>query len=264
MKKYVAILVCLAISLLLVVSTAMAFTGTYTPGIGINGTVHDLRAANTGLSYPANPADALDRICVFCHAPHHTYRLSTVDPATGTGPQAPSDYTYLPLWNHEVTVQPFTQYTNGPDQPLSGPKHANSGDNFDKIGAVSLLCLSCHDGTVAVNQYGHAPQDLKSISSGGGTIALQYRIGKDGYLGNHHPIGFDYAAVVAADPEIIDEDAATLGSFTVSSLLYNGKMECATCHAVHNKNNSGEKLLYRTDKNSGLCLSCHDKGTVEP
>jgi hypothetical protein len=32
------------------------------------------------------------------------------------------------------------------------------------------------------------------------------------------------------------------------------KMECATCHAVHNKQNTGEALLWRSDQNSRLCL----------
>jgi len=31
-------------------------------------------------------------------------------------------------------------------------------------------------------------------------------------------------------------------------------------HAVHNKGNTGETLLWRSDVNSELCLTCHDKG----
>jgi predicted CXXCH cytochrome family protein len=37
-------------------------------------------------------------------------------------------------------------------------------------------------------------------------------------------------------------------------------MECSTCHSVHNKGNGGETLLWRSDQNSELCLTCHDKG----
>jgi len=37
-------------------------------------------------------------------------------------------------------------------------------------------------------------------------------------------------------------------------------MECGTCHAVHNKGNTGESLLWRSDQNSELCLTCHAKG----
>ncbi|HEY3349170.1 MAG TPA: cytochrome c3 family protein [Thermoanaerobaculia bacterium] len=38
-------------------------------------------------------------------------------------------------------------------------------------------------------------------------------------------------------------------------------MECGTCHSVHNKGNTGESLLWRSDAQSRLCLTCHDKGT---
>jgi hypothetical protein len=33
---------------------------------------------------------------------------------------------------------------------------------------------------------------------------------------------------------------------------------------VHNKNNTGEKLLHISDANSNLCLTCHLKGTITP
>ena len=93
-------------------------------------------------------------------------------------------------------------------------------------------------------------------------MSTSYLIGKDKYLGNHHPIGFDYDAVQAADTEIRSADTAMLTPTTfVSDHLYgNGHMECGTCHSVHNKGNTGETLLWRSDQNSELCLTCHDKG----
>jgi len=277
-KKLLAISLCFALGLLFFAAYAGAITSPYVgensiffggdAGTGINGTVHDLRRANTQVGYKSNPADSLDRLCIFCHAPHHTYRLTTAG-ATGTGPLAPANATYLPLWNHQITTMVFTPYYNGPDEPAFGPKRSQAIDNFDKIGATSLLCLSCHDGSIAVNTYGNAPQSPKSISGGGSTITAEYNIGKDGYLANHHPIGFPYDTVAALDSEIFDSNTAVFdqtidgGSniIPVSNLLPGGKMECSTCHAVHNKGNSGEKLLYVSDRNSNLCLSCHNKGT---
>jgi len=279
-KKLIALLLCTAL-VLAFASYAGAIGGNYigrdttTAGQGINGTVHDLRRANTNLGlYTSNPADSLDRLCIFCHAPHHTYRLTTAG-AVGTGPLASAQATYLPLWNHTITNLVFTPYNNGPDQPLSGPKHAQSTDSlliqngtFDKIGATSLLCLSCHDGSVAVNEYGHAPQNPASRSAGGTSIAAQYNIGATGYLANHHPIGFLYDVVAGLDPEIFDSNTAVFdqtydggsNQIPVANLLANGKMECSSCHAVHNTGNTGEKLLYVSDKNSNLCFSCHNKG----
>ncbi len=277
MKKLLAISLSLALATVLSFATfafaiSTGYTGetALTAGIGINGTVHDLRRHNSHLSY--NGGDYLDRLCIFCHAPHHTYRLSTA--TTGTGTVAPADYTYLPLWNHKVTQEQFLTYNNGPMEPQDGAKRSQAIDNGIKMGATSLLCLSCHDGTVAVNVYGNTPQDSRSISNGSTFISSEYNIGAQGNLANHHPIGFNYEAVASVDKEIYDSNVAVFDHTPdpnvanadspvepVSNFLPGGNMECSTCHAVHNKGNTGEKLLYVSDQNSNLCLSCHNKGT---
>jgi predicted CXXCH cytochrome family protein len=273
-KKLIVTMLCVALGMLLFATSASAIAPGYTgetpatAGIGINGSVHDLRRANTRVGYKSSPADSLDRLCIFCHAPHHTYKLTTAG-AIGTGPIAPANATYLPLWNHTITTMVFIPYKNGPDEPINGPKRSQAIDTFDKIGATSLLCLSCHDGSISVNEYGHAPQNPASQSSGGLTIDTEYNIGKDGYLANHHPIGFPYDVVAGLDPEIYQSNIAVFDQtydgktdiIPVANLLPGGKMECSTCHAVHNKGNSGEKLLYVSDKNSNLCFSCHNKGS---
>ena len=252
-------------------SPAMAFSGTYTAGAGINGTVHDLGTANNGMNFTAIPADPLQRVCIFCHAPHSAYKLSPANGGPGLGvgggPQAPDAFNYLPLWNHELTgnYASYSMYQNGTGAPTKGPKASQAIKNGMEPGSTSLLCLSCHDGSVAVNSYGNTSQLSSSRSSGGSTIGPQYVIAKDNYLGNHHPIGFDYDAVQAVDSEIRSADTATLGSAgTVRDHLLgvgNTRMECGTCHSVHNKGNTGETLLWRSDTNSRLCLTCHDKGT---
>ena len=260
----------LAVALgLCVASYAVAYTGSYTPGAGINGTVHDLGTAHNGMNYTAIPADSLQRICIYCHAPHQTYRLSPANggpgAGVGTGPQAPDVFDYLPLWNHELTgnFASYTMYQNGPGAPQVGAKASQAILNGMTPGSTSLLCLSCHDGSVAVNSYGNTSQPASSRSGGGGTIGAQYVIGKDNYLGNHHPIGFSYDAAQAVDTELRPSGAATMGSAgPVSDHLYGAtnQMECGTCHAVHNKGNTGETLLWRSDASSRLCLTCHDKG----
>jgi predicted CXXCH cytochrome family protein len=237
------------------------------PGTGINNTVHDL-----ALLYPANPPDNTlaggeARICIYCHAPHNTYKLSPANlgpGALGGGPSATDPFTYLPLWNHQLTdnAAAYTMYFPGPGRPLTGPK-ALQAFNAMEPGSSSLLCLSCHDGSVAVNSYGNSDQLLRSVSSGGPAItSRRYVIGLDNYLGNHHPIGFDYAAVSAVDTEIRPAGVALMGSAgTVEDHLYAAKMECGTCHSVHNTGNTGESLLWRSDAASRLCLTCHIKGT---
>lgn len=239
-----------------------AYSGTYVPGNGINGTVHDLGTVHNGMNYTASPVDPQARICVFCHAPHNTYRLSTAP--GGTGPQAPSEFDYLPLWNHTLqTDLSYTMYENGPGAPQSGHLASQAMLNGMTPGSSSLLCLSCHDGSVAVNSWGNANQ--VSQSTGTAIMAPGYRIGQDKYLGNHHPIGFDFVLAQLGDTEIRDPNTAMLTPDTfVVDHLYNSKMECGTCHSVHNKGNSGEHLLWRSDQNSELCLTCHDKGIYTP
>lgn len=279
MKKYLLAIVCLAVGILFVSSFAMAFTpamanySEYVAGSGITNSPHDLRSARASShnkAYYSDPADGLDRICIFCHAPHHTYKATGI--TVGTGPTFPnSDYDYYPLWNHEPTSQNFEPYYNGPGAPQSGDKKAQSiVEAWDKIGGVSLLCLSCHDGTIAVSSYGTADQDSRSKGTGtlsaagigvGGTD-VQFNIGKDAYLVNHHPIGFNYDTVQSMDKGInLSTNTFNTGD-PVKNHLYgasNTQMECATCHSVHNKDNTGEKLLWRTDAASGLCLTCHIK-----
>src|SRR5262249_13195405 len=120
MKRLLPVVVTITIALLLP-SNALPYTGTYTPGAGINRTVHDLATAHDGMNYTAPPSDApLNRICISCHATHNTFRLSTA--TGGAGPLAPAAFDYLPLWNHNITgFDPsFTMYENGPGAPQSG------------------------------------------------------------------------------------------------------------------------------------------------
>lgn len=269
---------------LLLTTAAWAYDGVYTPGAGINETPHDLPRGDNGMAYVPNPADSLQRICVYCHAPHNTYKLSVANggpgPGAGAGPAAADAFDYLPLWNH--TLQDnyvYTMYQNGPGAPQTGPKASQAIANGMVPGSSSLLCLSCHDGSVAVNAYGNAYQLDRSRSGGGATIDARYVIGLDQYLGNHHPIGFDYSDVVAVDNgspagftgagRLGGVRAATnpFGTVTIADHLYasvttgsTDTMECGSCHSVHNTGNTGETLLWISDQGSNLCLTCHDKG----
>lgn len=244
-------------------SSGYAFSpeGAYQPGLGINGTVHDLATSHNGMNY-VNPNDSLNRICIFCHAPHNTYRLSTA--TGGAGPQAAPEFDYLPLWNHTLQSNTsYTMYDNGPGAPQQGPKASQAIEQANTTpGGSSLLCLSCHDGSVAVNSYGNPDQLTRSQANGTAFISTIYTIGQDKYLGNHHPIGFNYDDVQAVDTEIRQAATAklTATSFVEDHLSETGTMECSTCHSVHNKGNTGETLLWRSDQNSELCLTCHDKG----
>lgn len=292
MKKLLLMVLCLAI-VVLSASMVWAFGSLYTPGVGINNTVHDIPVVGYA------PADPNARICIYCHAPHNSIKLSVANggnPLGGGGAAAPDQYDYLPLWNHQLTLQTYDMYYNGPGEPAAGAHRSQAIDLFSSLGStgpggISLLCLSCHDGTIAVNAYGmgydgSAPtQPSGSYPTGASsTIDLAYQIGGLGNLQNHHPVGFSYTdartgggGLSAADSELRNETTTNMNilngtNVTIAEHLYTGSgaslsrctsncMECGTCHSVHNKGNSGERLLWRSDNNSRLCLTCHDKGT---
>ncbi len=262
----------LVVALGLAVAPLLAYTGTYVPGAGINLTPHDIPITTTGMSYPPVPpvgTDTMQRICIYCHAPHNAYKLSPANggPAVniGGGPMAPDAFDYLPLWNHTLDIPlAYTMYQNGPGAPQVGPHASQAIQNGMVPGSSSLLCLSCHDGSIAVNSYGNTWQPLSSQSVGTNTIFDGYIVGKDAYLGNHHPIGFSYDLAQADDTELRPADDAIMGGAgLVRDHLYgvgSELVECGTCHSVHNKGNTGEYLLWRSDARSRMCLTCHDKG----
>ncbi len=205
----------------------------YSPGSGIKNSPHDLSANST---YPGskryNP-EGETNICIFCHLPRESKKAS--------------DIAVVPLWNHASSaVTHFNPYESGPDGPAGSNRRLSAGVSQGP-GETSLFCLGCHDGTVAVNRYGSLNGDV--------LISESHKVGSNGVLSNHHPIGFEYAAVRGKEIDAF----ATLGTHPIDGLLSKGRMECTTCHDVHNKGNSGEKLLWVSDRNSDLCCSCHLK-----
>ncbi len=165
-------------------------------------------------------------ICIVCHTPHN----------------ADNTVTDAPLWNHQTTTATFTLYTSATlDATDLGQPSGNS-----------KLCLSCHDGTVAVDNFG-------GTTNGGDFVSGSKLIGTD--LSNDHPISFTYDATLAtADGGLFDPAVQNsgLGGSIDADLLFNGKLQCASCHDVHN--GSGlDNLLVKSNAASALCLTCHNK-----
>lgn len=177
------------------------------------------------------------QICIACHTPHNSN--TTV--------------TNAPLWNHAVTTATFTLYSSS---TLNATMAQPAG--------VSKLCLSCHDGTVAVNSFGGTTGT--QMITGGANLTNN--------LANDHPIGFTYnTALATSDGSLADPSAGsvTIGSGTqtktgtiAATMLYGGQMECASCHDVHNKDVVEHPLLrdgftLASGRPSQLCANCHSK-----
>lgn len=201
-----------------------ALSAGYSFAGSIVGSKHDFSAL-TGV--------ANGQICVACHAPHNTATLAGA-----------------PLWNHALSAATYTAYSSSTMNAAQGSP-----------GATSKLCLSCHDGTVAINNFG-------GVTNGTQFVTGNANLGVD--LSNDHPIGIDYTpAVVTADGALFPvTKSVTVGSGAKTKtgqidalLLYGAKVECASCHDVHNTftADSGAKLVRISMSSSALCLTCHDK-----
>lgn len=195
-------------------------------------------AVITGSAHDFSASTVSGEICILCHTPHG----------------ADTTVTNAPLWNHELTATvTFTPYDNTTATQDSTPGQPNG---------VSKLCLSCHDNTVAIDAFGGAtgtPTDLVATYNLGGAKTAGYaNIGTD--LSDDHPIGILYdSALVLLDGGLNPlATATTVGSDTIADMLFSSNVECSSCHDVHNAFGN-PNLLYRSNANSELCLTCHAK-----
>lgn len=178
---------------------------------------HDLSARGPGTIRAHDET----QVCVFCHTPHNAV------------PQTP-------LWNRHTPTTHYRVYESSTldarvDQP-SGP---------------SKMCLSCHDGSLALGALLSEPvmhpvlTTPRTIPPGPSDLT--------GDLSDDHPIGFRYDRALAfADrelrvPELLSRELP-LGK--------HNEVHCTTCHDPHN--NSLGAFLRVTDRRGAVCLTCHD------
>jgi predicted CXXCH cytochrome family protein len=224
-------------------------------GSGIVGSAHDFTDESWGGT----------EICKPCHTPHNAIEATTSSR----------------LWNHQLSIATYT---------LHGPRASGVGTTLDAtrqggqadMDMGSRLCLSCHDGTVALDSFGRTPAgDLNTGTVMMGTEHATRNLGTD--LSNDHPVGvealykeqyqpgghFPYKPstevaskglrlVKLAAPKTYSTSAP--GGGTASTDLAVG---CMTCHNPHGEASDAgptvPKLLRMENTSSQLCLACHDK-----
>jgi predicted CXXCH cytochrome family protein len=146
-------------------------------------------------------------------------------------------------WDSEPSSRAYTVYASPTLDALTGQPTG-----------VSKACLSCHDGTVAPDSFAGSVR----------TTALTGRANLGTDLSNDHPVSFTYDdALAAVDGELHSPSiqSSGLGGTIASDLLFgsgNTRLECASCHDVHNTSNQ-EFLLVKSNEASALCLTCHSK-----
>jgi len=184
-------------------------------------------------------------ICVVCHTPHNA-----VSPTAG------------PLWNRTLTaVTNYTMYS-----PNTIPGSDIQGIFGGQPTGVSKLCLSCHDGTIAIDSFGRNT-DGTPFTTGTvfvGALNANANIGEGeltgftGDLSNDHPVAFTFPTA-GADNEIVQPIGGVIAAVLPLFGTSNDQMECATCHDVHATGTFAKLLRVDNSAASALCLTCHLK-----
>lgn len=156
-------------------------------------------------------------ICIFCHTPHN---------ATS----------HAPLWNRYESGQSYIPYTSTTLKALIG----------QPTGA-SKLCLSCHDGTIALGMVRSRTEVIPFTQP----IGAEQNLGTD--LSNHHPISFRYdSSLVFSNPQLKDPSELT-GQIRLDK---DSQLQCTSCHDSHD-NQFGYFLKVNAIRGN-LCLACHN------
>ena len=90
---------------------------------------------NTDIKVDPTSGSGTTEVCVFCHTPH------------GSNTQLTG---HAPIWNRNV--RPRTDFS-----PYTAPNFDASGTDPGRPKGVSLACLSCHDGVIAIDALVNAP-----------------------------------------------------------------------------------------------------------
>jgi predicted CXXCH cytochrome family protein len=216
-------------------------------------------------------------ICKPCHTPHNALDTSL----TGR------------LWAHTLSNQTYVYHggsvtgNDGSTRPEAGTGSATQAD----MDVATRLCLSCHDGTVALDSFmgKDGVSDGKFIGDADGQHGAAVanlgngKVAND--LTNDHPVGYKAVydensgqnaagtghyrynprgAVTAAGlrfatsktPVAAGAVDRTTGTPVTGSLP---SISCVSCHDVHNGSGIEDGLLRMTNEGSALCLTCHDK-----
>jgi predicted CXXCH cytochrome family protein len=253
-----------------VVGAALMFTGTASAAIADTphnlGTSNNLGAGGGPNGNDPNVFGGTGEICIFCHTPHGGDTSAAV-----------------PLWNRTLALPAtYTTYDALGTSTLDG--------EVANVGSVSIACLSCHDGTQAMDSVINEP--------GSGLINPTYRAGDWGTSGdvvgpndgrmdpnivqmlgtdlqNDHPIGIQFAGG-GADAATVTPSPASMNDVDFQQISHEvvagDNIWWVNATGGTNAREKTDVALYtRTDFSGGTdepsveCGSCHDPhGTANP
>ncbi len=166
------------------------------------------------------------RVCVFCHVPHNARQ-----PQLLWSRDLPSEMIYTPYASTTLKATPAPGLPTG----------------------ASRLCLSCHDGTIALGQFASSrvsgsseipPDPLPARNANLTTV-----------LSDDHPISFSYTEALAAQAELVAPGALPPSV----GLDLNGELQCTACHNPHNNQFDNFMVVNNRLPGSPLCTACHNR-----
>jgi predicted CXXCH cytochrome family protein len=161
----------------------------------------------------SNEAWSEGETCAACHSPHRA--------------EAPKA---APLWD--------------PNADLTRTFGAAAGDKATP-GLGTLMCLRCHDGTIASETITGVKTERFSKQQNPGRFTT-------GHGTSDHPVGVEYPQFDKGYRPLV----SVVASGTVT--LPESKVECVSCHDPHNEADQ-EHMLVTSNARSALCLTCHKK-----
>jgi len=256
------------------------------PKSAIIGSPHDFTSDTFGgtgatTSSPGYTAGsyATTNTCFFCHIIHKT---NTNSSGVGTSETLAPGYM---LWNHQLSnlssygvytsdtfTAALTAATVNPPTDLGGVNPASGATSFGGL-TVSNLCLSCHDGTVAIASFYESgfglPTNGSTWNNGHGNGTNMYTGMQIDNLAKSHPVNFVYNSNLAAAAQLtVPSSLNSVDANGAVPLFGNaGFLQCPTCHDPHNGTSVFHgtpvpfaRLALATAENlttGGYCTYCH-------
>lgn len=206
-----------------VLSLLMAFASVEAQGIVDS--KHNLTRSGPG-TVKARP-EIQGELCIFCHTPHRTRGKP------GSGQFG---------WNRADSSATYTTYE-------SSTMYATVGQPT----GASKLCLSCHDGTIALGSILSQPN---AIPFQGDWENSPANLGTD--LSDDHPISFTYDADLASANGELEDPARLTGDIKLDAA---SQVQCTSCHDPHDDSNG--MFLVVADPVRELCTACHRRSSWE-
>lgn len=239
-------LILIAVAILVVSSLVLAQTS-----LMLNAK-HDLRVTSTKTN-AAVIAGASDRLCSYCHTPHV--------PAAGIK---------VPLWSRAAKIdQSWGAYSSSTMDATAIDPSTSTGDQHKN---ESNMCLSCHDGSAMYTSASYVkrphvtgvnpwvPYETRAAHDIAGRERNRIVNGTDyTNLSHTHPVNFTYADALATDGALhtpVNTQYAYLDGTTKVGRLFNGKVQCSSCHNPHK---TDTKMIQGTTSDGKLCVACHAK-----